>query len=291
MSSRAAVVTDSTSYIPSRLLGTLPIHVVPLHVVIGERTGAETTDITPQDVASALGDKRVAVTTSRPTPEHFLGAYDALLDDGVESIASVHISGELSGTWDSARTAAEERNGTLGRTAIGVVDSRLTCMGLGFAVLAAARCAEAGEPLAALLAAARRSAERTTCLFYVDTLEHLRRGGRIGAAQALVGTALAMKPLLHVEGGRIVPLEKVRTAGKALARLRELTVAAAVAGGADAPVRIAVQHLAAAERAEQLRDRLVEELPNAGEITVSEVGAVVGAHVGPGLLGVVVARD
>lgn len=117
----------------------------------------------------------------------------------------------------------------------------------------------------------------------MDTLDYLRRGGRIGAAQALLGSALAVKPLLRLGGGRIEPLEKVRTASKAIARLEEIVVERAAAG----PVDIAVHHLAAAERAEALADRLRRRVPGLAELLVSEVGAVIGAHTGPGLLGVV----
>ena len=123
-------------------------------------------------------------------------------------------------------------------------------------------------------------------VFYVDTLEHLRRGGRIGAAAALVGTALAVKPLLHVVDGRIAPLEKVRTASKALARLEDIAVQRA----GDGPVDLAVHHLAAQDKAAALLDRLRARIPALVSSHVSEVGAVVGAHVGPGLLGVVVSR-
>ncbi|HZB51928.1 MAG TPA: DegV family protein, partial [Mycobacteriales bacterium] len=123
-------------------------------------------------------------------------------------------------------------------------------------------------------------------LFYVDTLEHLRRGGRIGAAQALLGTALSVKPILHVREGRIVPLEKVRTASKGMSRLEALAVAAA----GDGPVDIAVHHLAAPQRARALTERLRVRLPGLRQLVESEIGAVVGAHVGPGLLGVVVVR-
>jgi DegV family protein with EDD domain len=127
-------------------------------------------------------------------------------------------------------------------------------------------------------AAAVSTAERTTTLFYVDTLEHLRRGGRIGAAQALLGTALSVKPILHVREGRIVPLEKVRTVSKGIARLEALAVSAA----GDGPADVAVHHLAAAERAALLAERLRTRLPQVRQFYASEVGAVVGAHVGPG---------
>ena len=166
------------------------------------------------------------------------------------------------------------------------MDSRSAAMGLGFAVLAAAEAAAAGGTPDEVYAAAVGTAERTTTLFYVDTLEHLRRGGRIGAAQALLGTALAVKPILHVREGRIVPLEKVRTVSKGIARLEALAVAAA----GDGPADVAVHHLAAAERAALLAGRLRARLPLVEQFHESEIGAVVGAHVGPGVLGVVVVR-
>ena len=134
--------------------------------------------------------------------------------------------------------------------------------------------------------AAKRSAT-ASAFFYVDTLEYLRRGGRIGSARALLGSALAMKPLLHMADGRVEPLEKVRTSTKAIARLEEIAVERA--GGDGSSVEIAVQHLDAAERADALASRLRERLPGLTEVTVCEVGAVIGAHVGPGVLGVVVA--
>jgi DegV family protein with EDD domain len=197
-------------------------------------------------------------------------------------VVSVHLSAELSGTCDAATTAAAEveRDGIEVR----VVDSRSLAMGLGFAVLAAAQAAADGQPMPAVVDAAVRRAAATRTMFYVDTLEHLRRGGRIGAAAALLGTALAVKPLLHVDDGRIAPLEKVRTTSRALARLEDL----AVQHAGDASVDVAVQHLAAPDRAEALAERLRVRVPALGDLHVSEVGAVVGAHVGPGLLGVVV---
>jgi DegV family protein with EDD domain len=192
----------------------------------------------------------------------------------------VHLSGQLSGTCAAARLAAEEAPGP-----VEVLDSGVIAMGLGFAVLAAAEVADAGGDLEAVTAAARSATERTTILFYVDTLEYLRRGGRLGAAAALLGTALAVKPILHMSGGAVVLKEKVRTSARALARLEDLAVEAG-AGGCD----LAVHHLAAGERASELRNRLVDRLGDVGNVVVSEVGAVVGAHTGPGVLGVVVVR-
>lgn len=278
---RVAVVTDSTAYLPEGVADKHGIGVVPLHVVLGQKSGAEGVEVSPSDVAAALTERRVNVSTSRPTPGELADAYRSC---DSPCVVSVHLSGALSGTVEAARLAAAEVVGD--GIEVHVVDSATIAMGLGFAVIAAAEAASAGADVEEVSAAATRTAGAATTLFYVDTLEHLRRGGRIGAAAALVGTALAVKPLLHVLDGRIAPLEKVRTASKALARLEDL--AAGIA--ADAPVDIAVHHLAAAEKAAALSERLRARVPGLASMQVSEVGAVVGAHVGPGLLGVVVSR-
>lgn len=279
--SAVAVVTDSTAYLPEGVAETSAVSVVPLHVVLGSRTGTEGAEVSPQDVASALAERRLQVSTSRPTPAELAVVYRST---GAKQIVSVHLSAELSGTYDAAVLAAAEVEAD--GIEVRIVDSATIAMGLGFAVLAAARAAAAGGGLDEVADAARETAAATDVLFYVDTLEHLRRGGRIGAAAALVGTALAVKPLLHVAGGRIAPLEKVRTASKALARLEELAVERA----GDGPVDVAVHHLVAGDKARALADRLLERIPGLDSVHVSEVGAVVGAHVGPGLLGVVVSR-
>ena len=279
--SEVAVVTDSTAYLPPGMAATHGISEVPLHVVLGARTGAEGLEVSPGDVASALAERRLRVSTSRPTPGEFAAAYRAL---GTDRVVSVHLSAELSGTYDAAVLAAGEVAAE--GIEVRVVDSRMLAMGLGFAVVAAAQVAGAGGDVDAVAEAAVRTAASTDMVFYVDTLEHLRRGGRIGAAAALVGTALAVKPLLHVADGRIALLEKVRTASKALARLEDLVVARA----GDGTVAAAVHHLAAQDKADALAERLRGRLPRLESLHVSQVGAVVGAHVGPGLLGVVVSR-
>lgn len=278
---RVAVVTDSTSYLPVALSDALGVRLVALQVQLDGRTGQEGRDVSPADVTAALRN-RTAVTTSRPTPAEFLEVYRCALREGAEAVVSVHLSAELSGTCDSARLAAAE----LDEGVVRVLDSRSTAMALGFAVLAAARAAAAGAGAEAVEQAARAARERTSALFYVDSLEWLHRGGRIGTAAAMLGTALAVKPLLHLADGKIVPLEKVRTASKAIARLVQLTVNHAGSGEVD----IAVQHLASPERAADVARQLREALPNLRELHQSEVGAVVGAHVGPGLLGVVLNR-
>lgn len=275
-----AVVTDSTSYLPAHLVRERGIRVVPLEVRLGDRVGREGVDIDAAELSAALADRQLDVQTSRPTPAEFAACYRAALAEGADGVVSVHLSRELSGTWEAARVAADE----VGPDRVRVVDSRATAMGLGYAVLAAVDAADAGAGGAAVEAAAASVAQRCRVFFSVDTLDRLRRGGRIGATAAIVGTALSVKPLLHVEDGRIVPLEKVRTTVRAAQRLVELAVRAA----GDGPVDVAVHHLGAPARADALAAELRGRLPGLGRLVVSEVGAVIGAHVGNGLLGVVV---
>ncbi|MGH3712588.1 MAG: DegV family protein [Micromonosporaceae bacterium] len=280
-SGAVAVVTDSTAYLPDEVIDRYAIHVVPIHVVIGGVSRPEGTEVTPGDVARALRERRVSVTTSRPAPEQFAKTYGELLDAGHDVVVSVHMSQKLSGTYAAAALAAEEYGDR-----VRVLDSGSTGMGLGFPVLAAAEKAAAGAGADAVCGAATEAISRTSIFFYVDTLEFLRRGGRIGAAEALLGTALAVKPILHVTDGEVVLKEKVRTAGRALARLEELAVAAAGDGDCD----VAVHHLDAPERAGELAEHLTHALPRLGQLYTSEIGAAVGAHVGPGLVAAVVCR-
>jgi DegV family protein with EDD domain len=277
-----AVVTDSSAYLPDGFANRHAVHVVPLHVLIDDRSGLDGVDIGPAEVAAALGE-RLTVTTSRPNPDEFVRIYRRLLDEGADGIVSVHLSRELSGTWESARLAAQE----VGVDLVRVVDSRTAVMGLGFAVLRAATAASGGASGAAVENAAVAAAARTTTFFVVETLEYLRRGGRIGSAAAFLGTALAVKPVLHVKDGHIVPLEKVRTTNRAVSRLVDLAEQATIATGADS-VELAVHHLAAHERAVELATRLDERISSASGCVVSELGAAIGAHTGPGMLGVVV---
>jgi DegV family protein with EDD domain len=276
-----AVVTDSTAYLPDELVEGYGIHVVPLYVVLAGHSGREGSDIAPGDVARALGVRGQTVSTSRPTPGDFVAAYRRALDEGADRLVSIHLSSELSGTWDAARLAASQ----VGEHIVTVVDTRSAAMGAGFAVLAAARSAAAGADPATVARTAQEIAEATRTFFVVDTLEYLRRGGRIGSAAAVLGSALAVKPVLHVQDGRVVPLEKVRTTARALNRLVQLAVEAAGQG----PVSIAIHHLAAAEKAERLAAEIRDRLPQLRELHVSELGAAIGAHVGPGAVGIVVA--
>jgi DegV family protein with EDD domain len=278
-----AVVTDSTAYLPIRpMLPEAPLTVVPLTVVLDGAQGPEGIEVFPADVLAALASRRVAVSTSRPAPEQFARTYRRLFEAGVTGVVSIHLSAELSGTVEAARLAAVRFD-----EPVVVLDSRSIGLGLGFPALAAARTASAGADLPAVVAAARDAVTRTRTFCYVDTLEFLRRGGRIGAAEALLGTALSVKPILEVADGALRVREKVRTAGRGLARLIDLAEAAA----GDGEVDIGVHHLGAPRRAVELLDGLAERLgERLRDRYVTEAGAVVAAHVGPGLICVVVHR-
>lgn len=278
MARDVAIVTDSTAYLDPHVAEERAIDVVPLQVVIDGRAVAEGREIGPGELAAALR-RHAKVSTSQPGPRAFLDAYESAAASGASSIVSVHLSSRLSGTVDVARLAARDAP-----VPVSVVDSRSMGMGLGFASLAAADAADRGLAAEEVASAAADRAARSSVVFYVDTLDYLRRGGRIGPAQAMVGTALAVKPLLTLEDGLIQPLEKVRTAARAVARLEDLVVERAGTERVD----IAVHHLANGERAEALAARLRDRVPVIGELVVAEVGAVIGAHVGPGLLAVVV---
>jgi DegV family protein with EDD domain len=239
-------------------------------------------DISPRDVARALRDKK-RVTTSRPSPSEFAATFRSCLEQGASHVVCVNISAALSGTWEAATLAAQDFQHGVVR----VIDSRSTAAGLGYAVAAAARVAAGGGTAAEVQGAAVETVDRTRTLFYVDTLEYLRRGGRIGSASALLATSLSVKPLLQMVEGQIVALEKVRTSSKAMARLVQLSVEAAGKG----PVEITVHHLAAEARAGAVAAQLAAQLPQADDVRVAELGAVISAHLGPGVIGVVLARQ
>ena len=278
MSRSVALVTDSAS-VDEQMAARLGAVVVPLQVVIGAKAYDEGSAVNPDMVADAL-TRRIPVSTSRPAPEAFLRAYERAAEDGMEAVISVHLSSEVSGTFESARLAAREAP-----IAVHAVDTRQLGMATGFAVESAALALDGGADADTAGQCAKARAQVTTALFYVDSLEYLRRGGRIGATAALVGSALAVKPLLTIKDGRVAPLEKVRTSAKAISRLEELAVAAAE----DVAVDVAVSHLANRVRAQTLAGRLRDRVVTVEQLVVTEVGAVLGAHVGPGMLAVVVA--
>ncbi len=281
--SSIVVVTDSTASLPPEVAAERGIVVVPLQVVIGAEAYDEgSEEATPERVAAALREF-LPVSTSRPAPALFQDVYERVALMGAKQIVSVHLSGEMSGTFESAQLAARDAS-----VRVVCVDSRQVGVATGYAALAAADAIGEGRSVEDAAEAARRRAAACSSLFYVDTLEYLRRGGRIGAAAALFGGALAVKPLLQIEDGKVASLEKVRTSAKALARLEELAVKAA--RGRD--VDVCVAHLANPERAGQLAAKLAERLDDelgGREVWCGELGAVLGAHVGPGMIAACVA--
>jgi DegV family protein with EDD domain len=274
-----ALVTDSTAYLSADLVDAHGIGVVPLHVVVGGRDRREGVDIGADEVAEALRAFR-PVSTSRPAPQAFLDVYRSLADGGADSIVSVHISADMSSTIGSAQLAAQ-----LSPVPVTVVDSRSMGMAMGYAVLAGAEVAARGGSVEDVAGVVQARCAAATVVFYVDTLEHLRRGGRIGKANALLGSALAIKPILGLRDGSIVPLERVRTSSRAISRLEDLAVEATAGAGA---VDVAVHHLDSADRAARLADRLRPRIHELVDLSVVELGAVVGAHVGPGTLAIAV---
>ena len=277
------IVTDSTASIPPEQAQARGIVVVPLQVVIGAKVYAEGPGgATPELVAKALADF-VPVSTSRPNPATMVELYEELARKGADEIVSIHISGDMSGTLESAQLAARQVE-----VNVTVLDSRQVGVATGYAALSAADVLDAGGSAADAAQAARDRAATATSLFYVDTLEYLRRGGRIGAAAAILGGALAVKPLLGIVDGKVANLERVRTVARALSRLEDLAVEAA----GELSVDVCVAHLASSDRAAQLTARLTARLADGLEgrdIWCGELGAVLGAHVGPGMVAVCVA--
>ncbi len=272
-----AVVTDTTAYLPDELVAQYGITVVPLRVAIAGKYFDEGSAAPADMVADALR-RHIPISTSRPNPQVFATTYQRLADQA-SAVVAIHLCSEMSGTYEAAMLAAREAS-----LPVRVVDSRSLGMGLGFAVLDAAAMALAGAGPDEVVAAAQHRMARTSVFFYVDTLEYLHRGGRIGAAATVLGSAFAIKPLLHLVDGRIELLEKVRTASRAIDRL----TAIAVARAGETDVDIAVHHLAHASQAENLASQLRTRISWVDQVYVREVGAVVGAHVGPGMLAVVV---
>jgi DegV family protein with EDD domain len=270
-----AVVTDTTHYLPADLVAQRGIHEVSLYVNDGDRQQREA-DISDLDAFyDGLRSASSLPTTSQPSIGDFLAVYEPLVQQG-HDIVSIHISGGISGTVESARQAAAQ----VTAATIEVIDSRMACGALGLVVLAAGAAAAGGGDVQAVAARARQAAEATRLWFAVDTLEYLRRGGRIGTAQAWLGGALKIKPILTLDG-EITPIERVRTSGRAFERMVEY-MRSRHDDGADGWV---VQHIQAPDVVERLLER-GRDLFGSEPVFVSEIGPVIGAHVGPGLVGV-----
>ena len=278
---QVAIVTDSTANVPPEMAAQRDLTVVPLYVVFGpERTERES-DIT--DYGAFFEELRSAdslPSTSQPSVGDFISAFEPLLADGLD-VVSIHISAGLSGTYDSARQAAEqlERDGKGGER-VHAVDSETVAGALGLVVLAASAAAHAGASADEVVSRAAAARANLKMWFAVDTLEFFKRGGRIGAASAWIGSTLRIKPILTVER-ELTPVERVRTSTRAFERMVDYA-RQRHESGADAWV---VQHIAAEDEAARLAERC-RELFGSEPVFVSEIGPVLATHAGPGLLGV-----
>lgn len=272
-----AVVTDSTASLPEQLVRQWGIKVIQLQLQVDDQIDDESR-FDRADVIEALRAHR-QVGTSPPDPGAFFWSYQDAASAGASAIVSIHLSGRMSATVHAARQAADQV-----RIPVYTLDSGTVGMSLGFAVLSAARAAAAGAQVHRVIEAAERRFRSTSELIYVDTLEYLRRGGRIGAAQAMLGTALSIKPLLTVLGGEVAPLARVPGAKRALTKLVE--IAAERAG--ESPSEVAVSCFRPSARELSMVDRLRRRIPNIRDLSIVEASAVVGSHVGPGALSVTI---
>jgi fatty acid kinase fatty acid binding subunit len=274
-----AIVADTTGYLPADVVARHGIHLVSLYVNWDDTSEREADMPNFEEFYARLRTADRLPTTSQPSIGDFLEVYEPLVEQGLD-VVSIHISGGISGTVESARQAKEQLAGRPGADRVTVIDSERACGGMGLMAMAGAKVAQAGGSREDVLARIEEARTGLKMWFAVDTLEYLRRGGRIGAASAWLGSALKIKPILTLDK-EITPIERVRTGAKAIARLIEYAEQRH-RDGADAWV---VQHIQAPEEAQRLIDA-TREIMGRDPVFVSEVGPVIGAHVGPGLLGV-----
>ena len=272
------VVTDSSARLPSGLLAQSDIRVVPLHVLLDGKDFRDGVDDMPADLY-----QRPQVSTAGASPAELAAAYrNAWADSDGDGVVAVHLSTALSSTVGAAQHAAAEFGGT-----VRVVDSKSAGMGTGFVALAAARAAGTGLDAKDVAAQAELAAARVHAFIVVQRLDNLRRSGRIGTAASWLGTALAVKPLLRIEDGKLVLGQRVRTFSKATAAMVEQVLE--VVG--EKRAALAVQHVDNLPGATQVAATLAAALPGCGTPVVTDLGPVLGVHLGPGAVGVVVALD
>lgn len=277
--SKVAIVTDSGVNLPQEMEKARNIHVVPLNVILDGKTLRDGIDVTPTRFYEFLRAASELPTTSQPSTGDFVEVYSRL-GEQADAIVSIHLSERLSGTIKSALVARELVN----HVPVEVVDSRSASLGLGFVVLAAAKEAEQGKAVDAVVAAARRLIPRISVIFVVDTLKYLHMGGRIGGASAMLGTALRIKPLLHIHEGRVDPLERVRSKCKATERMLEIMAQELQDDGSQGALHAAVAHADRDGEAEELKGQVLSRF-HPDEFYLSELTPAIGTHAGPGTLG------
>jgi len=276
------IVTDSTGYIPPELIRKYGIYVAPQTLIWGEETLRDGIDILPDAFYERLKTASVMPTTSQATVAEFVGVYEKAVAEG-RPVLAILISSKLSGTISSAVQAKD----LVPQAQVEIIDSNATSMAMGYQVLAAARAAEAGKSFADVVAVARDAVKKTGVVFVVDTLEFLHRGGRIGGAARLLGTALNLKPVLELVDGRIEPVEKIRTKTKAVARMLDM-VEERVKGKSN--LRLAAIQAGARDEAKAMLDEAIARLKPV-EAMVVEASPVVGTHTGPGTVGLAYCTD
>jgi DegV family protein with EDD domain len=274
--SEIAIVTDSLSSVPANFVEQYNIKVVPQVLIWGEEIFLDGVDITPSEFYNRLKTADTIPSTSQATPASFKEVFEPLVAAGIPIITIVG-SSELTATINSA----EQAKATFPHSTIEIVDSLDVAMSLGFQVLAVARAIEEGKSFEEVVAIARTARNYTGVMFVVESLEFLHRGGRIGGASRLLGTALGLKPLLELRDGNVEPLENVRTKAKARARMLDL-IEERVAGQSN--IRLAGLHAAAEEEAQELLKEAEKRL-HPVETLFTEVSPVIGTHTGPGVVG------
>ncbi|MBS4190248.1 DegV family protein [Bacillus sp. FJAT-49705] len=272
---KLAVVTDSTSYIPKNLRDKLNIHMIPLSVIFGNETYKEEVDITASEFYKEVKHKELP-TTSQPPVGQFVELFNKLSED-YDAVISIHLSSGISGTYQGAVTAS----GMTDKIKVYPFDSEISCMAQGFYVLEAAEMAAAGKSIQEIMARLEEIKKSIRAYFMVDDLSHLERGGRLSSAQALIGSLLQVKPLLHFADKMIVPFEKIRTSKKAMKRIVDLLEEDVQSGEL---YRAVIIHANREEEAKEWAAELEARFPNV-EFMISYFGPVIGTHLGEGAMG------
>lgn len=275
---KIAVVTDSTAYIPADLIEKNNIHIIPLSVIFGDESYRESIDITTEEFYQKIKETKDLPSTSQPAIGLFMELFKNLEEQQYDAVISIHLSSKFSGTFDAAKSAGN----MMERLKVYPYDSQLSAMPQGFYALRAAEMVQDGQDVASIIATLDKMKSSTRAYFMVDDLSHLQRGGRLNSAQAIVGSLLNIKPILHIVEGLIVPFEKIRTRKKALNRIMGMLEEDAATKQVKRVVFIHANNLTGAER---LRDRFAEKHPHI-ETIISYFGPVIGTHLGEGSLGV-----
>ena len=267
------IVTDSTADIPADVAEKLGITVVPLTVFFGEEAFLDGVELDNVGFYRKLQSSKDLPRTSQPAPAKFQEAYTRLIDEGADGILSVHLSSKLSGTYQSARTASESLPASARQIPIEVIDSKSISVGMSRAIMQAAEEARQGQDLNAIKSHALDQLAHTHLLAVLDTLEYVKRGGRIGGARAMLGNMLSVKPIVGLKDGEVVPVEQPRTRSKAYARVAQLLAEQGK-----------IEHVSIAESSEDVGHQLAEAIKTTyrGNLPIYRLGAVLGTHTGPG---------